>query len=92
MFPLLSLLYFYVFPMSILSDENYKHDLDYGPQGSLVAVREWREGIKLGVWNGSVNKKLEELEYNEVSEEKSILSTRPTRLVSLVTITFLYIW
>ena len=69
MFLLLALLYFYVFPNFIRSDESYKHDLDYGPQGSLVAVREWREGIRLGVWNGSVNKKLEQLEYNEVSEE-----------------------
>ena len=77
MFLLISILYFYVFPWFIISDDDYKQDLDYGPQGSLVAVREWREGIRLGVWNGSVNKKLEELEYNEVSEEKQILSTRP---------------
>ena len=69
MFLLLSLLYFYAFPYFTRSDEGYKHDLYYGPQGSLVAVREWREGIRLGVWNGSVNKKIEELEYNEVSEE-----------------------
>ena len=54
-----------------------KHDLDYGHQGSLVAVKEWREGIRLGVWSGSVNKKLDDLEYNEVSKEISILSTRP---------------
>ena len=69
MFLLLFLFYFYVFPYFIISDESYEHDLDYGPQGSLVTVREWREGIRLGVWNGSVNKKIEELEYNEVSEE-----------------------
>ena len=63
----LSLLWFCVFSFS-KSDEDSKSDLDFGSQGHLVAVSEWREGIKLGVWNGSVNKRLEELEYNEVSE------------------------
>ena len=67
MFIILSLLWFCVFSFS-RSDEDLEHDLDFGPQGHLVSVREWREGIKLGVWNGSVNKRLEELEYNEVSE------------------------
>ena len=62
MFLLLSVLCLYLFPISI-SNENY--ELDYGSQGHLVEVVEWREGIKLGVWNGSVNKRIEELEYNE---------------------------
>lgn len=48
-----------------ISDKDSKPDLDFGSQGHLVAVGEWREGIKLGVWNGSVNKRLEELEYNQ---------------------------
>ena len=61
MFLFLSLLCFCVFSFSRL-------DLDFGSEGHLVAVREWREGIRLGVWNGSVNKRLEELEYNKVSE------------------------
>ena len=61
MFLLLSVL-LNVFPISI-SDEHSK--LDYGSQGHLVGVVDWREGIKLGVWNGSVNKKIDEMEYNE---------------------------
>lgn len=52
-----------------ISDKDSKPDLDFGSQGHLVAVGEWREGIKLGVWNGSVNKRLEELEYNQVSQK-----------------------
>ena len=67
MFLFLSLLWFCVLSFS-RSDEDLESDLDFGSQGHLVAVREWREGIKLGVWNGSVNKRLEELEYNKVSE------------------------
>ena len=63
----LSLLWFSVFSFS-KSDEDLESDLNFGPQGHLVSVSEWREGIKLGVWNGSVNKRLEELEYNEVTE------------------------
>ena len=63
MFLLLSVLYSCVFLNSIISDENFEQD--YGSQGHLVEVVEWREGIKLGVWNGSVNKRIEELEYNE---------------------------
>ena len=46
-----------------MSDEHY--ELDYGSQGHLVGVVDWREGIKLGVWNGSVNKRIDEMEYNE---------------------------
>ena len=63
MFLLLSVLYSCLFPNSIICDENY--ELDYGSQGHLVGFVEWREGIKLVVWNGSVNKRIEELEYNE---------------------------
>ena len=63
MFLLLSVLYSCLFPNSIICDENY--ELDYGSQGHLVGFVEWREGSKLGVWNGSINKRIEELEYNE---------------------------
>ena len=67
MFLFLSIICFCAFSTS-RSDKDSKPDLDFGSQGHLVAVSEWREGIKLGVWNGSVNKRLEELEYNEVSQ------------------------
>ena len=48
------------------SYESPNLDLGFGAQGHLVGVREWTHDIKLGIWNGSVNKKIEELEYNEV--------------------------
>ena len=47
-------------------NESPNLDLGFGAQGHLVGVREWTHEIKLGIWNGSVNKKIEELEYNEV--------------------------
>ena len=66
MTPFLAVICFYILPMSSSEDTGH-HEPDYGPQGHLVSVREWREGITLGVWNGSVNKRAEEREYNEVS-------------------------